>query len=197
MAQGSGLLSFLAGYVLMVLPRTRVPGFVTANVLVLLCLQTKTGSLPNLAFRVAEYRLGRLTKRELAVVMAVHIGLVYSVSQVVRQSQSLRLPTRYCTTTSVDLLHEVLLLVGFCTAMGAVPVLLRLNHLPTYLTLVLVYPLYNATTSGGDEGCTTSSTLSPVILLLGSTVAWSRFAAQIVGGWLAGEVMDLYFPDDP
>lgn len=98
-----------------------------------------------------------------------------------------------------DGFHELFVTTIFTVALQVVPVLLRMNRVPVWVTLLLVYPLYTY----GVDSAGRASTLSPSILFtLGSAKQnvlhcfVCRCLAQMLGGVLAGQIMLVYFPDD-
>jgi hypothetical protein len=101
----------------------------------------------------------------------------------------------YCVVQ--DGFRELFVTTIFTVAVQVVPVLLRLNRGPVWLTLLLVYPLYTY----GVDSAGRASTLSPSILLALAKQSvvrslLSRCFAQMLGGVLAGQIMLVYFPDD-
>lgn len=101
---------------------------------------------------------------------------------------------------SKDYFVELLINTLFIVSLQVVPVLLRLNHCPQWLTLVFVYPLYTTGVDRAGQG----STLSPSILFaLGSMTsrqktlhALFRCIPQLLAGVLAGNIMVACFPDE-
>lgn len=172
------------------------------------------GYLPHIPSRVCESVLGRLSPMECFVVVAVQFICTLSTVKVLRflitsNAISTRLvltPIEYTSRAVgdgnpwlVDYFVEVLVNTIFTVALQVVPVLLRLNRCPQWLTLMFVYPLYTM----GVDRAGKASTLSPSILFaLGSTTRQKTFHAlfrcipQLLGGLLAGRIMLAYFPDE-
>lgn len=82
------------------------------------------------------------------------------------------------------------------------PELFALNKIPRFLTGVVMYPLYSFSVNSNEMG----STFGPNVLYALSAVAErsqgglgqsrSRFLGVLVGGFVAGNIMRRYFPDD-
>jgi hypothetical protein len=215
------LQSLVTGWFLKLLPskvQTRqAPGFVLAPVWWSLLLMrggatmaATTTSLPHLPFRICEMIMGRIQKREVLLIAIVHCFLtpliMYALSTtlpdiIVERSVS---PIIYNESGNpwlmlVDLLSELLVNTAFPVALLVLPVVLTLNHLPPWLSLVIIYPLYNWGVDANGQG----STLSPIILLSQDilnarpSLALARVVTQLVGGLAAGKIIQVYFPDDP
>jgi hypothetical protein len=112
--------------------------------------------------------------------------------------------------------REVLVNALFSIALLVVPVLLKLNHVPPYWCVVVMYPLFNFavdTASGsGSMGMGMGSSLAPNMLLAMSALRNENdifspvvtvspnlilgLVGSIVGGLVGGKVMQRYFPDD-
>jgi hypothetical protein len=215
------LQSLVMGWFLKLLPskvQTRqAPGFVLAPVWWSLLwmrggttVAATTTSLPHLPCRICEMIMGRIQKREVLLIAIVHLGLtpliMYTLSTtlpdiIAERSVS---PIIYNENGNpwlmlFDLLSELLVNTAFPVALLVLPVMLTLNHLPPWLSLVIIYPLYNWSVDANGQG----STLSPIILLSQDilnarpSLALARVVTQLVGGLLAGKIIQVYFPDDP
>jgi hypothetical protein len=98
-----------------------------------------------------------------------------------------------------DFLHEVVVNTLFTIGLQVIPVLLRLNRASRWWTLLFVYPLYMYKVDSAGQG----STLSPSILFALSYTRKAdvcqllRCVAQVLSGFAAGKIMQVYFPDDP
>jgi hypothetical protein len=220
--------SLLAGWFLKLLPskvQTRqAPGFVLALSVWWSLLWMRGGatvsttatttSLPHLPFRICEMIMGRIQKREVLLIAIVHCVLtpliMYALSTILLPDtiavRSVS-PIIYAETgdnpnTGLmlgDLLSELLVNAAFPVALLVLPVMLTLNHLPPWLTLVIIYPLYNFSVDANGQG----STLSPIILLSQDilnarpSLALARVVAQLLGGLAAGKILQVQFPDNP
>jgi hypothetical protein len=216
------LQSLVAGWFLKLLPskvQTRqAPGFVFAPVWwSLLWMRggatvaaTTSTSLPHLPFRICEMIMGRIQKREVLLIAVVHCVLTPLImcalsttlpDIIAERSVS---PIIYNESGNpwlmlADLLTELLVNTAFPVAVLVLPVLLTLNHLPPWLTLVFIYPLYNWSVDTNGQ----ASTFSPIILLSQDilnakpSLALARVVTQLAGGIAAGQILRVYFPDDP
>ena len=98
-------------------------------------------------------------------------------------------------------MREAIINATFAVSFLVLPELFRLNGLPRYLSVIVMYPLYSFAVDAKGKG----STFGPnVLYALGSMEQWgglgqapSRFIGVAVGGIVAGEIMRQYFPDDP
>lgn len=98
-------------------------------------------------------------------------------------------------------MREVIINAAFVVSFLVLPVLFTLNNLPRFLSVVVMYPLYSFAVDAKGKG----STFGPnVLYALGSMEqldglgqAPSRFMGIVIGGVIGGEIMRLYFPDDP
>jgi hypothetical protein len=215
------LQSLVAGWFLKLLPskvQTRqAPGFVLAPVWWSLLwmrggttMVATTPNLPHLPFRICEMMMGRIQKREVLLIAVVHCVLtpliMFALSTalpdiIVERSVS---PIIYKESGNPwlilsDLLSELLVNTAFPVALFVLPVILTLNHLPPWLTLVVIYPLYNWRVDANGQ----ASTFSPIILLSQDilnarpSLALARAVTQLVGVFAAGNILQVYFPDDP
>lgn len=214
------LQSLLAGWFLKLLPskvQTRqAPGFVLAPVWwSLLWMRGGTvaataSSLPHLPFRICEMIMGRIQKGEVLLITIVHclltplIMCVLSMTLPDTIAERSVSPIIYSETGNswlmlTDLLSELLVNTAFLVALIVLPVLLTLNHLPPWLTLVIIYPLFNWSVDFNGQ----ASTFSPIILLSQDifnarpSLALARVVTQLAGGLAAGKILQIYFPDDP
>ena len=107
--------------------------------------------------------------------------------------------------------RHVLITTVFTTGLLVVPVLLKVNALPEWLTFILLLPLYSIAVTRSGQGSTLNATATLWLLLTRtttvaastmasvsiSTLLWQHLVPQLLGGWLAGRIMKVYFPDDP
>jgi hypothetical protein len=215
------LQSLVAAWFLKLLPskvQTRqAPGFFLAPVWWSLLwmrggasVAAMTTSLPHLPFRICEMIMGRIQKREVLLIAVLHCALtpltMYALATtlpdiIAERSVS---PIIYNESDNpwfmlVDLLSELLVNTAFPVAFLVLPVMLTLNHLPPWLSLVVIYPLYNWSVDANGQ----ASSFSPIILLSQDilnarpSLALARVVTQLAGGLAAGKIMKVYFPDDP
>jgi len=116
--------------------------------------------------------------------------------------------------------RHVLVTTVFTTGLLVVPVLLKVNGLPEWLTFILLLPLYSIPVTRSGQGSTLNATATMWLLLTTTTTTtssssssvfasttahgvsvgallWQHLVPQLLGGWLAGRIMKGYFPDDP
>jgi hypothetical protein len=209
------LQSLLAGWFLKLLPskvQTRqAPGFCMAPLWWSLLWMRRgvttvatTTSLPHLPMRICEMVMGRMQTRELFPIALLMYALSMTLPEILAE-RSIS-PVLYSNNESgnpwlmMDLLSEFLVNTAFPVAFLVLPVMLKLNHLPPWLTLLVFYPLYNWSVDIIDgQGSTFSPTvlLTQAILHARPSCALARVVSQLAGGLAAGKIMQSYFPDDP
>lgn len=174
------------------------PGIIYSNVPLLLTVRSYCGSYPNLSCRACEWRLGRLHNSEIVVVVMIHmfaaiLALYAPFLMSIEMDHVGVVQFDEAGTWWLDSAQELVYTCCFVVGLLVLPVLLELNYLSGWLAFFLLYPLYNASVDATGKG----STLSPVILIItGNYLMLGRFAAQILGGILAGEIMTVFFPDE-
>ena len=214
------LQSLVARWLLKLLPskvQTRqAPGFVFVPVWWSLLwmrggttVEATAPSLPHLPFRICEMIMGRIQKREVFLIAVVHCVLTPLImcalsttlpDIIAERSVS---PTIYSEAGNpwlmlIDLFSELLVNTAFPVAVLVLPVILTLNHLPPWLTLMIIYPLYNWSVDANGQ----ASTFSPILLLSQDvlnarpSLALARVVTQLAGGLAAGKILQVYFPDD-
>ena len=207
-----GAASVLAGWFLRAFPSKvgtqQAPGFIFSLASMLTFIQGTCGAFPNLSLRVCEWRMGRLSLLRLMMSILIHCGFTsliwFSLANTLPQSLSNKslAPVMYKERGRAhmeDFGREVLATFLLCIGILVLPELSRLNRISPWFTLILLYPIYNA--SVDSEGH--ASVLSPSVLLGQAMVdprsrssLW-RVLPQMMGGLIAGKVMEVYFPDDP
>ena len=191
----------------------RTPGLLLSNGLVLLAMEQWLGSCPNVLIRLAEFQLGRVSKRGMVAAMVIHgIGAAALVTLLQRglseQAYAGLAAVDPATTESSSslcacvgmLVKEMIVSTIFSVLYLVVPTLLKLNRFPIWILLLVLYPLYVAPISNDPYR---TSHFSPLVTFLsgnlmtaGSRQVW-RVAAQCLGGLLGGRIMSIYFPDGP
>ena len=184
------------------------PGLFISNGLVLLSIQTWSGSCPNLICRICEYQMGRLHSRGVVSALVVHsIGAAALATLLKRglpQESLIRLLSlEQKEVSEFQLCHcvrwfltEMTIACVFSVVYFVAPTLLRLNRFPVWLVLFLLYPLYVTTVDGDGRGSILNPALTCAACLM-TKRGWWRISAQCLGGILGGRIMSFYFPDDP
>jgi hypothetical protein len=173
-------------------------------------VQRRTSVLPFWPGRLAEYAMGRLSKQEAIVSLSVHaavfaLSLVLVVSVVperfvepaagVSSSQEDRhdpevwnyiasLPwmlLRFLPT----LIRESVSTAALVVSLLVLPTVLDLNRFPPWSMVILYYPW--------GSGILLRCFQAPATINFSMSLHW---VSEALGAVLAGEVMDMYFPDD-
>ncbi|KAL7573713.1 hypothetical protein ACA910_007753 [Epithemia clementina (nom. ined.)] len=207
----------LAWLILRLLPAKlrakRAPGYLFSQFFVLLRIEETFDLYPNLGCRICEWRLGRISALALFLAFIVH-GIVPSViwgsiSMVWKEysltDESCLYALRYEDDSSDQImiyffLQEVLANALFPVAIMVVPALLRLNDLPEWLSVIVIYPLYSIGVDWDGKGSTLSSAPFIAHLMIYRQFRFQenwRLLAQLLGNLLAGAVMQNVFPDEP
>lgn len=106
------------------------------------------------------------------------------------------------SVSAKDCLREAVVTALFVVGFLVLPTLLKVNKLPPWVTVVLLYPVYGMGVDSGGMG----STFGPnVVYALQDSVSqqeqeqpnFHRTGGVLMGGLLAGLVMRNVFPDDP
>jgi hypothetical protein len=202
-------LAILSEWILNVFPAAakdhRAPGFLISNGMILLSIQNLCGSCPSFLCRICEWRMGRINKRGILSALVVHsVGAVALVKlldwglpkETLTSLMALQ-ETRpaFCSCLR-DFAMEVLVSSLFPVAFFVLPTLLRLNRTPTWVFVILLYPLYAVTTDSEGRGSCLSPTLT-LVTCMWTQKGWWRIGAQSLGGIVSGRLMNTYFPDDP
>jgi len=168
------------------------------------------GVFPNLSVRICETKLGRLSWKDLAFVAPTHVICLLSTLLVLTRL----LPTSLATSVLEpigysdenpfleDLMREALANAGFCVCLLVLPELCRLNKIPRWACVFLMYPLYNMEVDATGMGSTFApNALFALSALDGSKFdlgqSWTRILGALCGGLLGGKIMRTFFPDDP
>jgi hypothetical protein len=205
--------SLVAGWFLKLLPSkvqtSQAPGFVLAPVWWSLLwmrggatVATTTTSLPLLPFRICEMIMGRIQKREVLLIAVVHSVLTPLIMWALAERSAS--PIIYNESSNLwlmlnDLFSELLVNTALPVAFFVLPVILTLNRLPPWLSLLVIYPIYNWSVDANGQ----ASTFSPIILLSQDilnarpSLVLARVVTQLAGGLAAGKILQVYFPDDP
>jgi hypothetical protein len=97
-----------------------------------------------------------------------------------------------------DFLRQVVVTAAFTVAMLVFPVLLRLNYLPRWLGVVVMYPLFSCAVdkNGVGESFAPNILLSFDLLEKQETNSHYFLIGSILGGLVGGRLMASYFPDE-
>ena len=151
--------------------------------------------------------MGRIHLTAMLAIVPVHLLTCYGTGIFVQQvfpatmAQAMLDIPQYDTAADdvlwvVFLSKEVLVTAVFALAILVLPVLFRLNKIPRWIIVLLMYPLYDFSVDDFGRG----DLFSPSFLLMTilnnqpAPPVW-RFMGSIVGGLVAGVVMNNYFPD--
>ena len=203
-------LAILSDWTLTMLPSPvkahLAPGFLISNGIILLAIQCLSGSCPNFICRICEFQMGRVHKRGILSAVTVHsIGsaaLVILLKRGLSEATVVRMlalqdsrPPAFCSCLG-DFVKETIMSTVFPVVYFTAPTLLRLNGIPFWVFLFLLYPIYSKAVDGDGR----ASLLSPTVTLITCFVVgrgWWRILAQCLGGFMGGRIMCRYFPDDP
>lgn len=89
---------------------------------------------------------------------------------------------------------------AFCVIILVVPELLKINKLPQFITIVIMYPLYNFAIDDSGTASSFAPNLSFGLGLLSESWDFSPMVSSVsgvvCGGLLGGYIMQRHFPDD-
>jgi hypothetical protein len=207
------ILSVVAGWALSVLPSkvatNTAPGFSFASSWLLYPIRDYFGSIPNLPTRICETTMGRLTLRELAVILPVHFlvpAVGASLFQLILPASMSRHaiePVVYAENNPwiVDVMREILINAIFTVALLAIPEILKINGIRRGFALLLLYPVY----SFAVDAEASASVFGPNLIYSLRCVSkheevpltqWPHMIGPIIGGVIGGKIMNSTFPDD-
>lgn len=210
----SGLLSLFPSKV----ASFAAPGFTFASGWLLFLVSGIFGPMPNVPIRICEMGMGRLTLRELGIILPIHFLCTLSTIKTLRwillsseeehpQGPLTHIaiePILYSSHNplTVDFLREVAANASFCVAMLVLPELLKLNRIPTWFTTVLMYPIYSYAVDADGKGSIFGPNISYAMSALAggdeceSASQLIHLTGPVLGGLVAGKIMSTYFPDD-
>ena len=90
-----------------------------------------------------------------------------------------------------SLIREALATFLFCMASLVIPELFAVNGAPRWVSVFLLYPIYNLSVDSLGK----ASTLTPNVLVM--DINLERVIGILLGAVLAGFFMRRCFPDDP
>lgn len=189
------------------------PGFLFSQFWVLLRVEESFGRYPNFGCRICDWMLGRITKHALFLAFFVHTTVPYAVwgalslfwPECSLPHRSSHYELRYEDDSNKQImtyffLQELVANALFPIALMVVPVLLKLNDFPEWLTLLVLYPVYSIGVDWDGRGSTLSAaafvTQSIMLERFHFKENW-RLLAQLLGNLFAGIVMQNIFPDEP
>lgn len=204
----------LTGWALAIFPSKvatlSAPGFSFGSTWILYPLRDYFGFIPNLPCRICETKMGRLSLRELAMILPIH----FLIPAVAFWCVQLFLPAAIFTTRAidpviysernpwvVDFVRETLVNALFTVGLLVIPELLRINGIRRGYALLILYPLYSFSVDADG----TASVFGPNLIYSLRCVSkheevpitqWSHLLGPILGGVIGGSIMSNMFPDD-
>jgi len=191
---------------------TGSPGFFYGFAWLLVATKGRCGSIPLPQVRICETILGRITKRECLAILLVHFVGTFAIFNVLKIFFPGRFgalafdPVEYSQDENpifVDFCQELLANSLFTVSILVLPVLLKMNRISTVMLVVLLYPLYSFAVDSSGQGSTFSPNALFALSLLNhgifklSVSVFFRIVGHLASGLVAGEIMLLYFPEDP
>lgn len=181
------------------------PAFIFGSTWILYPVQRTFGPIPNIPTRIAEMIQGRLTIRDIALILPIHfLGAVLAAFLVrATLSQAAVEPILYSEDRpwAVDLVLEIVVNALYSVAVVVLPELCELNRVPTAVVNLCLYPLF----SFGVDGTGRGSTYSPNVVYALWCVSRqeeipfrqsSHMLGPVLGGILGGLILQKNFPDD-
>jgi len=208
----TAVISVVAGWALAVLPSKVASldavGFSFGSTWMLYQLRDSFGFIPNLPVRINETVMGRLSLRELAIILPIHF-LVPAVAFWLWQLLPFAMITSYATEPVVyaesnpfvvDCMLETISNAFWTVGLLVVPELLRINGIRRWYAIFIICPLY----SMGVDADGKPSVFSPNLIYALRCVVkheevpitqFSHLLGPILGGILGGKIMIYLFPD--
>lgn len=206
----SGVASVLISFLPEKIESGDAAGFVFAGPTLLFAVHDYCRIIPNLPVRISEMVMGRLTPRDLAILVPIHflasvagVLILRALFPGVIASHALE-PIVYSEDRSwaFDFVRETLVTAGFTVGILVLPEILKVNSMSKKLFCpILLLPLYLYSVDGGDMG----SAFSPDLIYALRCVSRyeelplrqsSHLFGPMLGGFLGGCIMATYFPDD-
>lgn len=192
----------------------KAPGFVFSSPWLLYFIRDHFGPIPNVPTRISEMMLGRMSPRELVVILPVHfIGSVISafILRVILSpftfflSDSIDVhPIVYSDRNPwlVDLTAEILVTAAFTVSILVLPELFKLNSIPRVFIPFAMYPIfsYSVDIQGMGSIFSPSAFYALQCVTRYEEVSFrqkSHLFGPVLGGVLGGYVMSVFFPDPP
>jgi hypothetical protein len=207
-------ISVLASWVLAILPPKvathNAPGFTFGSTWILYPLNDKFGFIPNLPCRICEMSMGRLSLRQLAIILPIHflvpaaaLGMMQIVLPTKLFSSYALEPVIYSEKSLwvVDVVRETLVNALFTVGLLVIPELLRINGIRRGFALLILYPIYSFSVDAEGK----ASVFGPNLIYALSCVSKheevplaqvSHLLGPMLGGILGGKIMANAFPDD-
>jgi len=173
-------------------------------------IQDYFGPIPNLPTRISETVLGRVSYRELALIIPIHflaarLGVI-SIRLVApeRVASTLTDPIIYVEDDLwlIDLIREIIINAAFTVSILAAPEILKLNKIPRALLLLFILPLYLYSV----DSVNTSSSFGPDVLYALRCESVNddlslrhspHVIGPLIGGFFGGKILSVFFPDEP
>lgn len=182
------------------------PAFVFGSTWILFPVQRKFGPLPNIPTRIAEMILGRISMRDIALILPIHfLGAVFAAFLIrMTLSQTAVEPILYFEDDSpwaVDLCLEIFVNALYSVAVIVLPELCKLNRIPLAVVNLCLYPLFSFAVDGRGTG----SAFGPNVVYALWCVSRkeevpfrqsSHMLGPVLGGILGGMILQRVFPDD-
>lgn len=191
-------------------PAGFAPGFIFASTWIIFPIQDYFGPIPNLPTRISETVLGRVSYRELALIIPIHflaarLGVI-SIRLVApeRVASTLTDPIIYVEDDLwlIDLIREIIINAAFTVSILAAPEILKLNKIPRALLLLFILPLYLYSV----DSVNTSSSFGPDVLYALRCESVNddlslrhspHVIGPLIGGFFGGKILSVFFPDEP
>lgn len=211
------VIAVLASWVLVILPpkvaALTAPGFSFGSTWILYPLRDYFGFIPNLPCRICETMMGRLSLRELAMILPIHF-LVPAIAFWFIWFLQLFLPAATFSSHAidpviysernpwaVDFMRETLVNALFTVGLLVTPELLRINGIRRGYALLILYPLYSFSVDAGGKASVFGPNLIYSLRCVNTyeevpITQWCHLLGPILGGILGGKIMSTVFPDD-
>ena len=176
----------------------------------MLNLRQHFGTMPSLPIKICEMMMGRVTPRELAILVPIH----FLASVVGALALNILLPGIVATNALsplifsednfwiTDFLREAFITAMFCIGMLVLPEMFRLNKFPIIIcTTIIFIPVYLYSVDAEGMGSSFSPDLIYALRLLSRYEEVplrqsSHLFGPMLGGALGGYIMSQYFPDN-
>lgn len=186
------------------------PGFIFASMWLVSPITKKFKSSPLISTRVCETVMGRLNLYELAVIIPIHflsavLGVTLSYS-ILKLSSFEAISYNSDTSWLIALIREIFINTMYCVSALVLPEIFKLNKLPTFLIPTLMIPVYMFSVDSSGKG----SSFAPEMIYAFTYLLdyhnkrgdWyvsfhqsPHLLGPLIGGFVAGKIMNIFFPD--